>query len=300
MAITNVVRTGRRPSTEDGLDGTVPLRFRVFSNSAQDGSPRVLADLRLPRYGDSLARWESWPTAGNFRCVKRTAVDIAESPLIFDVECLFSTKFSERDDKDVTPLDRRPHIVSRQHKIPVPWLTRHEAARLGELITNTAGDPYSPPLTTHVRQTHYSVQFTASNDEPWFHEVTDLINEKPLLIRGYEWPKETVLIDDIELGEWKWHQNQEYYPVTMTLIGDRRGHKRRELVRGTRELFNGKRRACRDEDGNPVTVPVPLDEDGRQIPFATLRTDPIDSPFFDYIQEFEAYDFDTLFPAMGL
>ncbi|MHC4877567.1 MAG: hypothetical protein ACYTGL_13810 [Planctomycetota bacterium] len=296
MAVEWVKRIGNRPADETGVDGSYPLRFKVKVDDAEDQAVGVLGYAGLPSHGDLLSLWEPLFARGNeFRCVHRHAVD-TDSPRVFEVECEFATQFDERADRHERPLDRRATVDRVDRDITIPFLRTTDDA----LVTNTAGDPFSPPLTTTLRGAVYTVRYFSATIDAWHNDYRKLTNVSPIWIRGQQWPAKTLLINSVSIKDELWGQDQLFYGLTVVIHGDPRDHRRHVLNDGLFETPGGnadKRRRCRI--GNrEVTTPVPLNNDGEQIPEADLLADPVNAPVFLDLEEFEAVDFSAMLPPL--
>lgn len=298
MAVDEVKPIAPHSADEQGSDGTIPIRYRVHCTNRDDGSSIVLASTLLPKYGDLLSTWKPAYTNGyRFRCVSRNAVSISESPFWFEAEFEFSTRFHERHDRELQPLDRRARVSKSDRDLVIPFI-KDEVSE--ELIQNTANDPFVPPLTTTLRQTVYSIRFNVSSLQSWMTDEKKYINDGSVSIRGTVWPEKTLLLDSVTFQDEVWQQADEYYAVTATLIGDKRKHVRHVLNDGLYEISRvatDKRRCM--VGGEPVQYPVPLDEDGKQISDAELAANPLTAPQYLDFEEFPTNTFASMFPSLA-
>jgi hypothetical protein len=298
MAVDIVKPIGPHSADEQGADGTIPIRYRVHTTNRDDGSSVVLSSSLLPGYGDLLSSWKpGYVNASRFRCVSRNAVSISESPFWFEVECEFKTVFRERSDNELQPLDRRAKVSKSDRDIVIPFI-KDEVSQ--ELIQNTAGDPFVPPLTTTIRQTNYTIRFNVSTLAAWMTDEKKYINDGAVSIRGTLWPAKTLLIDSVSFQDEVWQQADEYFAITVNLIGDKRTHVRNVLNDGLYEISRvatDKRRCM--IGGEPVQYPVPLDANGKQISAADLAANPTTAPQYLDFEEFPTNTFASLLPSLA-
>ena len=296
-----------RPASEQGADGTFELKFRVTTDDADDQAPSVLADTRLPRYGDSLSAWEATPNASRFRCTDRQAADRAGSPRAFDVVCKFKTVFEERKERDQPKQTRRATVSSSTRETAVPLLHWQD----GSQVQNTVGDPFVPPLQTSIRETVYTVEWSVTKLKSWMFDWRKYVNSDTIKIRGVSWAPHSLRLDSVQVGEEQWSHGQYIFDVTASIVAitgtipiasGTRSHKRVVLNDGLFELpFGGdpakKRRVT--QGGTISDVPMPLYSNGQQIPEEFLALNPITAPYYLEKDEFPPIAFKSILPALA-
>lgn len=316
MSVVSVERKVADGINESGADGSLTLNYSVNLSSKNDGGPTALASTLLPQYGHSLLLWEpGWPNAGRFKCITRTPTTFPRNPKWVDVACVFSTVFGEATDTNPpghgtgsSPLDkgsiatsRRPKVSSSNRDIEIPFYTDDS----GALIKNTAGDQFQPPLMTTVRQTIYTIAWSEASIPAWVYTEKKYTNSVKFTIRGKTWAKDTLLIDSVSASEELEENAETFNNVTATVIGDKRTHNRKVLNEGLWHLPLGdsgnwvlQKRRCRI-NGVDADQPQPLASDGRQIDPADLKADPINTPHYLSLSEFESVSFSSYLPSVS-
>jgi hypothetical protein len=85
--------------------------------------------------------------------------------------------------------------------------------------------------------------------------------------------------------------------VSVEFVYDPSGQQIRFLNAGFNERVSGRRKAVLDRDGNPVTKPVPLANDGSAVALLTgVGTNPFDGGLIEReLHPYEMKNFDNLF-----
>ena len=301
MTVDRVNPIGPHSAEETGSDGKVTIRYRVHTTNSDDGSTVVLGSSSLPKYGDLLATWKpGYPYAHRLKCTSRSAAS-TESPFWFEVDCEFATggrgEDREKQDRKFGPLDRAATISKSDRDVVVPFITDEST---GELIQNTAKDVFTPPLTTTIRQSVFTIKYRLEKLDGVSTSVYKYVNSNRVTIRGQQWSPKTLLVDSINFDDEVWHQGEHYFPMTATVIGDDRTHVRTVLNDGLYRIG----RVPTDKSrcmvgGEPVQYPVPLDADGGQISDADLAADPLGAPVYLDFQEYPTKNFARIFPDLA-
>lgn len=198
----------------------------------------------------------------------------------FDLAVTYSrTKTEEGED---SPLDKPAVITARSEKRTI--LTVLDAD--GNPILNTAGDI----LGAHEVQHSYIVISVVKNMpvDPWpawVLKYRDVVNLSQMQFKGLTWPKQTLKLDSVSIGDEQTENDIQFVQVTFDLSYRREGWRLILLNQGKYEV--GEPKETVDAQGNTVTTtahkeihvgtplkatsdPVFLDENGR-----AYRTDDI-------------------------
>lgn len=136
----------------------------------------------------------------------------------------------------------------------------------GNPIVNSAGDPYDPPLMRKVMRG----TLTITRNEPITISLPTLIGLSNAL-NAAEWngfAPLTVQFTPIKLPEIGYSQvtNTFYFPMEYVVDINPDTWIHQVVNAGMRELdADGKLRNILDNEGQPITTPMPLDEDGHAI-----------------------------------
>lgn len=244
--------------------------FRVETNNALDDWTTVRGSTTLPQVGDL------YPFDIFARCVSARGNNESFSPKVWICTFRYSTSTDSRD-TNPDPLDDTPIITwsTQRHEVPA---VRDQST--GKLITNTAGDPFDPPL---MHPEHWGQITIRANESgvPSYVSTLGAVNSATVTIDGQSFTAYEVLVDSIEIGPKQTRNEIEFREVTITLLTNERAAVksisepslgwREEVVNvGFRYLdpeddFKAKE-ALNDGDQTPVKEPVFLDIDGSLLP----------------------------------
>ena len=186
--------------------------------------------------------------------------------------------------KTENPLELPPKLEYRSQKRKrTIWVDLD-----GKPCVNTAGQIFDPPL--EIDET--GAILTITRNEANFSFGTHI---KPLVNRTNDsaiWgaAEKTLLIQEVT-GNDAYHEGAQYWVVKYVIEYNERGWDESVLSRGMMQLdSNGKLMRCKDANGQDVTEPVPLDENGKQVPASALPG----GAFFKDFRTKETYDLSNL------
>lgn len=139
-----------------------------------------------------------------------------------------------------------------------------------ELILNSAGDPFDPPLMKDFSRRNVTVRKNVASVPTWFLDYEDAINSDTFTVGGLIVPIGKAKCKKTGISEKKTRNGITYYEVTTLIHFSKKGWKRRVLDVGFRQLSaDGTTRIkiTMMNDSTPpeaeyVTAPVPLDGTG--------------------------------------
>ncbi|MBX3435553.1 MAG: hypothetical protein KF847_19725 [Pirellulales bacterium] len=263
MAVVNVTQkwslssTGRGPSGETFTAGYSVL---LDGNDSPDDAGRVARDAAgIPRYNDP-APHSTW--------VRVRGIEARpESTILFEVTVRYEQVQSQgqgQSDDTSDPLSLPPEIEYGEDVITEPV----DEDSAGVPILNSSHEVYNPPLT---RDFSDLVILISRNvlffDTVWWDARRNSVNAGNVTIDGTTYAPGTLRLRSVTAKRIK-AGSLTYYALRMEILARVDGHKRRVLDAGYREWImsdvDGRPvyRNITDDDGNPVTAPVPLDGTG--------------------------------------
>ncbi|HVW39263.1 MAG TPA: hypothetical protein VHB99_18230 [Pirellulales bacterium] len=262
----HLLTKGRSGSADSkGVTG-YSVTFQVGTNNVNDGVQVVgtavdpVSGFSIPIPGLTIYQYGN-ETDVSAVCETVTPHQLDESPFVWEVAATFSNVAEPGQEN---PLDRPAEInvTSQKYEIPV---IRDLA---GKGIVNTAGNPFDPPVTKDA--TRYVLTISknfADYDFDLATDYADSINDLPFMGREAG----TLKISGFSAIR-RYEQQQIYWTVTWEFEYRREGWQITPLNAGLykKALPNALQRPCLDQDGSPVTSPVPLDNQGEQIKNPTV------------------------------
>lgn len=176
-----------------------------------------------------------------------------------------------------TSQDAQTDAASRPPKIEIVRVQYEKIVEVdaisGVRITNTAGDPFDPPLTVEASRMAFKINFirTAawSTNFVTYFNYNDKVNAAAFSLGGSSFPAKTLrcVIENIN-PTWEVQtvssvqQLSFHWDITIHLEYEPATWQRKILSTGKREIVSGKYRNITGADGSQVTEPVALKFDG--------------------------------------
>lgn len=255
----------RRDITENMLRNKIVLRT---SERVTWGQLRTMAP--VPRWNDEH------PTERGFYLdyIKPTH----KSKRIWELDCEYTPFPGGQIDPD--PL-QRPVVITYDCTL-VEQATLYD--NKGRPIVNRAGE-FIQGLMKQVPIVEYSFSKNLPGDPKFIQTHLGCVNSDTVKIRGLTWEPRTLLLSSVQGGEITKENRSEFVPISGKILADPRGWTSEVWNLGTVELKQVDRRVddpksksgvaikrvwtqvqiMTGSPAEPVTEPVPLDENGRQI-----------------------------------
>lgn len=134
----------------------------------------------------------------------------------------------------------------------------------GNAVKNTATEPFDPPV---MRDQSRPVLTISRNELPVAIDIAAIYKDKVNDGEFLGFPKGTVKCSNISIQKDLYYQPDDFYydRVTYEFQIDLRGWKKIILNQGLRELVGGSLVLIKDDNGETVTSPYPLDETGQKL-----------------------------------
>lgn len=202
---------------------------------------------------------------------------------IWELECEYVPFGGGQIDPD--PIARPPVVTFSSSLVEQPTLRDNK----GRPIVNRAGE-FIQGLMVRVPIIEYRFQKNFGFDPAWILTHMGAVNSDTVKIRGLTWRPKTLLLSGIDGGEFLTENRSTYTSISGTILADRRGWTQEVWNTGTVQLVQQPRVIKGVEkmvwvqvpitEGNPpdpVSQPVPLDEDGVMISdaYEPSRTEPL-------------------------
>lgn len=227
------------------------------------------------------------------RLGKRDAVRHADNPKVWTVTLTYSTEIPKAEEvEDDNPLNAPVKRSVGFHEIQAPIYKDIN----GDKILMSNGLPFSPPIT--IRRSVLVFRFVKNYpyfDLAMFKTYHDHVNSESFM----DCDPGTVYCQlTAEQNERKGYQ---YYTVTFDFQYDYRGWQPRPVHESLMCLpstypVDKEMKKCKDANGREVTVPWPLDEDGRQVPPSDIYNTP---PYVSEVEAYNSADFNNLGLPLG-
>jgi hypothetical protein len=242
------------------LDAVPVLTGQTYDDGFEQDGRAFCVSVSATCTEEDGMQWEVVAEYGAF-----DAVEFPENPLSRDPEISWEYQ-------------RTQEAVDREPGDP-------EADPPPKQIKNSAGDSFDPPLLRDVRKPILKLTRNEANFDPLlaftFH---DKVNSNPFFGADPGYVKiEGITPQRVHNPAIGW-----YWTVQYEFLFDTRTHDPQVLNQGFKRLDDeGERVLCTDNNGEVVTSPVWLDEDGQQIP-------PDGDPVYLQFQIYERIDFSFL------
>jgi len=252
---TSSVRSSEHVLGDKKVTRNHTLRWRVETDTILDGSQTVLLSPAVAHLLDAHPD-DPAALANRVRVSQRS-----ENGRIWNLDVDYSTD-AKSDQPDDDPL-----LEERE----VSWASATVSAvaakdRDGKAILNSAGDPFDPPI--EVERPH--AKLTVARNEASFSGTTAIAYIQKVNSTQFSGGAPgTVLCMDINANEQE-RNKIKFWRVTYEFEYAPEGWQPDILEQGLRQLVSGNVETCKDNDGEAVTTPVPLDSAGAQIDASTL------------------------------
>ena len=213
-----------------------------------------------------------------------------KSRLIWELECEYTVFAGGQVDPD--PLSRPASVTFSASLVEEPSLFDAD----GRPTVNRAGE-FVQGLVRQVPIVEYTFRKNYPSDPRWIQSHLGAVNSDSIKIRGIDWRPNTLLLASVAGGDFTEENRSRYTEISGTVLADPRGWTQQVWNRGTVQLKQVERTfddptapsgiAIRrvwtqvpivaGSPPEPVSEPVPLDEDGRSIIEAVQpsRTEPL-------------------------
>jgi cation transport regulator ChaB len=144
----------------------------------------------------------------------------------------------------------------------------------GDPVVTTAAE-FIPGIIRRVPFGEYSVTKNLAQDPKWLQTHLGSVNRDSVRLRGIVWPSKTLMLSSISAGEYKTENRSTFAEFKLSILADPRGwstetwnvgtqelYQSFEDVRGTFQLVWRQRDILSGTPPEPVSEPVPIDEDG--------------------------------------
>ena len=268
MAILSVKKVWSLDSSQESRTARVATEGYEVLTDGEDVDEITVLLARDPDTNRRIPRVNDFHPSDPVRTVESREARLASenNPYLWTVTVIYETLSLDPDNPNDPPWAARPEIwfdwISSQEPVDRAWN--------GDLITNSADEPFEPPLTV----TYYDPVMNVRRYEETFRPATLLEYRHALNLDEFfgappGWammlPIQPKLVRRGELTYWEVHYRIHF-----------RDHRRRVADMGTRQKVRNEQfdpddprhmtyEPIRDADGEPVTKPVPLDGTGRPL-----------------------------------
>ena len=137
----------------------------------------------------------------------------------------------------------------------------------GELIVNSAGDPYDPPPMMDDSRRVISLVRNVASCPSWVLEYEDAVNSDTFTARGVTYAIGTGKVQSVSLSDSQKRNGIEFYTLEVLIHLQKNGWLLKNLDAGFRELNYSSEliNILNQGDGERVSAPVPLDGNGRSL-----------------------------------
>lgn len=217
-----------------------------------------------------VPRWnEEHPTERGFYLdhVKPTH----KSKMVWELETEYTPIKGGQIDAD--PLARPVEIIYSSSLVEQPTLFD----RKGRAIVNRAAE-FIEGLVKQVPIVEYSFAKNLSKDPAWIQTHLGAVNSDTIKIRGLTWKPKTLLLSAVSGGAFVTENRSKYTPISGTILADPRTWTQEVWNKGTVQLKQVSRLIgdgfkdvyvqvpiLEGSPAEPVSEPVPLDEEGLRI-----------------------------------
>ena len=247
--------------------------FRVKTNSNLDSEVEA-TESGTPKLGDFH------PSDNLAFCQNVRADQEVFSPRVWIITCSYSTELE---------LTTNPLSDPTVFTWDTEQFQRVVAIDLnGNAVVNSAGYFYDPPIEADDSRLSVTMTRNEANVPAWFLNIQDVLNSDPVTIDGLSVPAERAKIQKVSAGKQQFRNKTGSRVVTATIHIQRRTWQAELQDVGFMEIKpdpdSTERRHIMDDDGNPVSSPVPLDGSGKKLVNPTfsnviINTHPIYSLF---------------------
>lgn len=248
------ILSGRTARNSKGAR-TYTRKFRVISNDKNDGPFEVGSTSGLPLIGDPH------PEDANAFCI-----DLVPENTEPYAGWTVSAAYSDERQIDNDPTNDEAEISwgSEQfQKVAVFDLS-------GNLILNSAGDPFDPPAMMDDSRRVVTVSKNLAVVPSWILDYQDAVNNDTFTIDGLSIGVGKAKMQSVTVGPKQRRNSTVFRIVNFTIHLQRDGWLLDILDAGFRRIVSGGRENIRNQDGELITAPVPLNGAGQPIANPTV------------------------------
>jgi hypothetical protein len=296
MAVTNVIlrkRQGKATLSGGKRVRTYQAIYYVKCNSINEDPVTIWGHPEIP----TLYPISSWPTDPGALLVDVDPQQQEETPDFWIVTCSYTSNpdIGKPEDVQENPLNR-PAVIQRS---PVQRQRIVERDVDGNLIINTAGEPFNPPVEREEHAPSFTITKNLAN-WPYAMELalTDAINSSPIVYvsRGISYGARLVKCNGFSGGE-SYENGINFWAVSVALEVNWDGWNPDKLNAGFREKYTdefGEKYLwpITGANGESVSEPVLLDSLG--------RSDPYRDPIYLPCKKHRETSFAGLFALFGI
>lgn len=236
---------GRTATNSRGIR-TYTRVFLFETDSQLDDAWEVGSHPDAPRIGQAFR--DAW-------CISTTPACI-EPWKGWSVTAEYSSAFEMNEDPTQDAMQIR--VYTEQFQKPAVF------NKDGELIVNSAGDPYDPPPMIDDSRRVISLVRNVPNCPSWILDYQDAVNSDTFTVRGVTYAIGTGKVQSISLSDAQKRNGIEFYTLEVLIHLQKNGWILKTLDAGFRELdYDGDLvNILNTGDGERVSAPVPLNGSG--------------------------------------
>lgn len=260
---------GRKAQVDYRFQRTYERSYKIRTNNPTYGPGYVGSHPSLP------VLWSSHPEDSAAYVHSIIPVADPSDPCLWNVSVLYQYL--------TVPGESIPNPLLRPPDYEIDGMTWRESVwmdRYGQMITNSAGDPFLPPVETVRAGATFITEFNMPDapDSTWI-DAQGCLNATAMLFGPYTVAAERLQLEKVrskriwELAtpHWRWTLIFTYKPYVAGTW--RQAHKTVLLDQGRRELISGTRVPIVDPGtGIPVDQPMPLNGSGRKLAVGATPT----------------------------
>jgi len=252
MAVTYIEEIGEGRSAQNQKGSrTYQRQFRLRTSSQSDGPYAVGSNASLPIIGNAH------PEDANAYCIS-LQVENTNPWTGWTVTANYSDERQLSDD----PLEDAAEITWASEQFQKPAVFDLS----GDLIVNSAGDPFDPPAMMDDSRRVVTVAKNLAVVPSWILDYQDAVNSDTFSIDGISIGIGKAKVQSVNVGPWQRRNGTAFRTVNFTIHLQRDGWLLSILDAGFRQKVSGGRENIKNNgDGEAPTAPVPLDGNGLPI-----------------------------------
>lgn len=257
MAVLSVkeLHDKRNSATEDGVT-THRRGWLVVCDDPADGTAVALVANGIPNEGD---------TYNGATLIRKEANPKDDSRTIFVVDGEYTDDPGEIEDMGVSPLDR-PAEISWDYEEATAEYSKDHTTPTAKAVTNSAGEPFDPwPARDDGWLVITVTKNEATHDPAAADALKNTLNSAIVTIDGKTYAAGTLKMSPIRAAKITERFNGadvNYYRKTYILKARAAGWNHVLLDVGFNEKVGNEWKPIKDQDGEPVRMPWPLDGAG--------------------------------------
>lgn len=155
---------------------------------------------------------------GGLVVTRRSARWASETPLLWRVEIEYGFDETITSSVNVKPWQRKPLV--NWDVVEYPFVLINDLATPSKHVTNSAGEPFDPPVMTSKYNRKASVRFAREVSALNIDDVQDLVgtlNASSVTIRSKGYNAKKCLLRSATANETRWTDNTPYYELSYTI-----------------------------------------------------------------------------------